>query len=161
MHRQASRCTRENVDSDFERFRVDPAVRDRAAHVCIELGHELSDILRAVVARIADDGVIPFALPPKSAEARSFMSQDPRLWSGLQAQVEAQLALDLLGRFIADCSIALEAQTDAAADSARTEQLTQQRDHARRLRQQLDVTDRSAVQAVLRSYAGSAGGHRR
>jgi antitoxin component of RelBE/YafQ-DinJ toxin-antitoxin module len=151
---------REIVDSDFERFRVDPAIRDRAARVCIELGHELSDILRAFVARIADDGEIPFAMPPTSADARSFMSQDPRLWSGLQAQVEAQLALDLLGRFIADCSIALEEQIDAAADPTRAQQLMQQRDHARRLRQQLDVTDSSAVQAVLRSYAGLASEHR-
>ena len=63
------------------------------------------------------DGTIPFEMPPPEPAAGNFMDRDPRLWAQLQAEVEAQLALDLLGRFIADCSTKI-----ASGDVARGHQ---------------------------------------
>src|SRR5438445_13175806 len=51
------------MDSEFTRFRINPALRDQAMQVCARLGVELSDVLRALVTRIAHDGAIPFAMP--------------------------------------------------------------------------------------------------
>jgi antitoxin component of RelBE/YafQ-DinJ toxin-antitoxin module len=138
------------VDADFERFRIDPAVRDRAAEVCARLGHELSDVLRALVARIARDGAIPFEMPPPESALENFMDRDPRLWAPLQAEVEAQLALDLLGRFIADRSTRIAAGN--VTDRADLDRLALERDEARRLRRDLDVTDRAVVRSVLAKY---------
>jgi len=142
------------VETDFECFRIDPAVRARAAEVCIQLGHELSYVLRALVARIARDGTIPFEMPPPEPAAGNFMDRDPRLWAQLQAEVEAQLALYLLGRFIADCSTKIA--SGDVADRADLDRLARERDEARRLRRDLDVTDRAAVRSVLAKYAPSA-----
>src|SRR5207248_7354800 len=51
------------MDTEFTRFRINPALRDQAMQVCARLGVELSDVLRALVTRIAHDGAIPFAMP--------------------------------------------------------------------------------------------------
>jgi hypothetical protein len=68
----------------------------------------------------------------------------------LQAEVEAQLALDLLGRFIADRSTRIASGDEA--DRADLDRLVLERDEARRLRRDLDVTDRAVVRSVLAKY---------
>jgi antitoxin component of RelBE/YafQ-DinJ toxin-antitoxin module len=139
------------METEFERFRIDPAVRDQAAHVCGRLGHELSDVLRALVVRIARDGAIPFEMPAAAPpRTTGTLLSDDRLWGGLRPQVEAEVALDLLARVIADCSTALDEQRPAEREQIT--QLTEQRDYARRLRRELDVTDPAAVRAVLQQY---------
>ena len=85
-------------------------------------------------------------------ELVSFMDRDRRLWSPLQRAVEGQIALDLLGRYVADCSTRLDEQAGGNADPALLALLAEERNQARRLRRELDVTDPAAVREVLLKY---------
>ena len=68
-------------------------------------------------------------------------------------QIDAEVALALLSRFIADCSTRLDqAAEDGEADAGLLERLTRQRDEARQRRRALDVADATAVKAVLDTY---------
>jgi antitoxin component of RelBE/YafQ-DinJ toxin-antitoxin module len=143
------------MDSEFERFRVDPEVRQRAAAVCIRHGHELSDVLRKLLSHIADVGVIPFEMPSGKRDASSaqLTSDDERLWVTMAPQLETEVAVGLLDRFIAMCTTILDQAAETRGipqDSLRA--LVSQREAARRDRASLDVTDKAAVLAVLDKY---------
>lgn len=145
------------MDSELIRFRVDPQVRDKAEEVCSRLGHELRDVLRATVARIARDGDLPFELGADAASAPAaavpFQEYNERLWAGIRPQVDAEVALALLMRFIALCSTRLDEESDKPQPDAETvARLTQQRAQARRLRLELDVANVAAIRAVLDTY---------
>jgi len=47
--------------------RIDPAVKERAAAVLEELGITVSDAVRILLTRTANEGVLPFALASDSA----------------------------------------------------------------------------------------------
>jgi hypothetical protein len=142
------------MDSEFERFRIDPQVRDQAADVCARFGHELSDVLRAFVSRIAAEGAIPIPLPPDRGFADSpSPGGDDRLWSLMRPHVEAEVALALLARFIADCSTTIDKLSEAAQPEQDVmDRLKGEREDARQLLSRLDVTDASAVRAILDKY---------
>ena len=145
------------MDTELIRFRIDPEIRDKAEAVCSALGHELHDVLRAAVVRIARDGALPFDLgagpAAPAAGAIPFYHYDERLWGSMKPQIDAEVALALLSRFIADCSTRLDqAAEDGEADTERVERLTRQRDEARQRRRELDVADATAVKAVLDTY---------
>ncbi len=148
------------MDSELVRFRVDPERRDRAAQVCAGLGVELNDVLRALVTRIAHEGTIPFDVAPAAAPARQ-PAPDPasppdygeRWWSALKPQLDAERAMDLLSRFIAECSAQLDPPAGTAPPTL--EQLvawTQARADARRLQRELDVGDAAAVRRIIDTY---------
>ena len=145
------------MDTELIRFRIDPEIRDKAEAVCAALGHELKDVLRAAVVRIARDGALPFDLGAGPAAPAAgtvpFYNYDERLWASMKPQIDAEVALALLSRFIADCSTRLDEAADASApDAELLERLTQQRDEARKRRRELNVVDAAAVQAVLDTY---------
>ena len=145
------------MDTELIRFRIDPEIRDKAEAVCAGLGHELNDVLRAAVIRIARDGALPFDLGAGPAapapDAVPFYHYDERLWASMKPQIDAEVALALLSRFIADCSTRLDqAAEDGAADAGLLERLRRQRDEARQRRRALDVADATAVKAVLDTY---------
>ncbi len=48
--------------------RIDPAVKERAAAVLGELGITVSDAVRILLTRTANEGALPFALVQNSAE---------------------------------------------------------------------------------------------
>jgi antitoxin component of RelBE/YafQ-DinJ toxin-antitoxin module len=143
------------MDSEFERFRVNPEVRQRAAAVCIGHGHELSDVLRQVVSHIANVGVIPFEMPSGQRDAGSaqLTSDDERLWLTMKPQLEAEVAVGLLDRFIAKCTTILDqaAETTGIPQDSLPE-LVSQREAAQCDRASLDVTDKASVLAVLHKY---------
>jgi DNA-damage-inducible protein J len=146
-----------SMDSELIRFRIDPAIHDKAAKVCAELGLELNDVLRLLVTRIARDRAIPFdfgAAPPQpSPDQTPFHEYDPRLWRSIRPQIDAEVALALLGRFIADCSTRIDEESGREKpDRPLVARLTEQRDEARRLRLDLVVTDEDAVAAILQKY---------
>lgn len=144
------------MDTELIRFRMDPQVRDRAEEVCARLGYELCDVLHATVARIARDGALPFELGADAVPtpaAAPFQDYREPLWADLKPQVDAEVALALLMRFIAHCSTRLDEESDQSQpDADRVVRLTAQREQARRLRLELDVTDPAAVQQVLDTY---------
>ena len=109
------------MDTELIRFRIDPEIRDKAEEVCSALGHELHDVLRAAVIRIARDGALPFDLgagpAAPAAGAIPFYHYDERRWGSMKPQIDAEVALALLARFIADCSTRLD-QAGGAANAA-------------------------------------------
>jgi DNA-damage-inducible protein J len=48
--------------------RIDPAVKERATAVLSELGITVSDAVRILLTRTANEGALPFALAPNAAE---------------------------------------------------------------------------------------------
>jgi DNA-damage-inducible protein J len=48
--------------------RIDPAVKERAAEVLEELGITVSDAVRILLTRTANEGALPFALTKNAAE---------------------------------------------------------------------------------------------
>lgn len=138
------------MDSEIERFRLDPEIRIRAAEVCARRGHELSDVLRQLVAHIAHEGVIPFEMPSPEASPSTF--EDERLWDTMKPQLEAEIAIAVLDRFIADCSTRIDEAAAPQDDHTSLARLAQEREAARQLRAKLDVTDSLAVQTALEKY---------
>jgi DNA-damage-inducible protein J len=144
------------MDSELVRFRVDPEIRDQAAKVCADLGFELNDVLRALLTRIARDGVLPFdfSTPGQSNAGRlPFYDYDERLWASMKPQIDAEVALALLARFIANCSTRIDEEGDTARpDRPLIAQLTQERDEARKIKADLNVADGPAVRQVLDQF---------
>jgi hypothetical protein len=137
------------MDSEIERFRVDPEIRAQAAQSCERQGLELGDVLRAFVAVVARGDDLSFVSPPKPViDDRS--QDDGRLWTDLKHQVEAETAVGLLIRFIARCSVSIADASDLTTDQLA--HLKAQRVEAIHLRSTLDVTDRVAVQNVIQQY---------
>ncbi len=145
------------MDSHLIRFRVDSELHERATKVCADIGVDLTEVLRATITRIARDGELPFPLGLEVRE--SFPSQVPfqnyggRLWGALKPQIDAEVAIALLARFIADCSTRIDeaGTTDKKAPEV-IEQLTAERTEARRLKRELNVADAEAVARVLETY---------
>ncbi len=152
----AAACLSRPMDSEFIRFKVDPQLRDKAAAVCAGLGHELADVLRALVTRIAQEGTLPFDMgstPQGASGAMPFGDYADRFWTPLKSQLEAEVALSLLAWFIADCSRRIDDHAEAVRLHEQSlVQLQQDRDQARRLRDGLDVADAAAVRQVIEHY---------
>src|SRR5436309_14992587 len=107
------------MDTELVRFRINPELREKAAKVCADLGLELNDVLRAFVTRIARDGALPFdlgsaATPPEPGHT-PFHDYDARLWSSIKPQIDAEVAIGLLARFIAHCSTRIDEAAEGAA----------------------------------------------
>lgn len=143
------------VEGELVRFRVDAAVKDKVTEVCEKLGFDLSDVLRAFMARIAEDGTLPFDMGV-AAVARTqrapFAEYSERLWREYK-HVDAEVALALLSRFIADRSERIDAEASERRPNAEVlAQLRQELAEARSLAQSLDPQDADAVAAVLATY---------
>jgi hypothetical protein len=149
--------------TDFElvRFRMDPLVLEKAAKVCADHGLELSDVLRTLITTIAREGKVPGAAasaPRRPAEERApFAEYNESLWSGLRPRLDAELALTVLARFVADTSLRI---ADAAAadqpDQRLINELTQDRKKALKLQRSLNVADDAAVRDVIATYSPAA-----
>jgi DNA-damage-inducible protein J len=78
--------------------RIDPAVKERAAAVLGEMGITVSDAVRILLTRTANEGALPFALTTNAAEHDAWFRakvrealDDPRPASAHE-QVEAHFA---------------------------------------------------------------------
>jgi addiction module RelB/DinJ family antitoxin len=143
------------VEGEIIRFRVDPAVKEKVAAVCEKLGFDLSEVLRAVMGRIAETGTLPIELSttdePRSQRA-PFGEYSERLWRDYQ-YVDTEVALTLLDAFIARSAAQLAAEHSAPAPNPGTiETLTRVIAQARQLTQTLDPDDAEALAAVLAAY---------
>lgn len=146
------------MDYEFIRFRIDPAIHKKAADACSHLGIELNDVLRALVTRIARDGAVPFDLgaapPPRAPDRTPFHDYDSRLWASLKPRVEAEAALSLLMRFIADSTTMIDEENGRRnADRDLLSRLDRDRAEARRLLREFDTGDAQAVDGILKTYA--------
>lgn len=144
------------METELIRFRIDPQLAQQAEQVCAAAGFELRDVLRFLVTRIARTGVIASDLADagaSEARQRPFYDYDERLWADLKPSIDAEVALALLARFVADCSTRLdEAEQGEPVDRRIINELAQARDEARVLKRGLDVTDAAAVQRILERF---------
>ncbi|MGB0126799.1 MAG: type II toxin-antitoxin system RelB/DinJ family antitoxin [Rhodocyclaceae bacterium] len=143
------------MEGEIIRFRVDPAVKEKVAAVCEKLGFDLSEVLRAVMGRIAETGTLPIELASTS-EPRSqrapFGEYSERLWRDYQ-YVDTEVALTLLDAFIARSAAQLNAEQSSQAPNPGTiETLKRVIAEARQLTQTLDPDDAPALAAVLAAY---------
>jgi addiction module RelB/DinJ family antitoxin len=143
------------MEGEIIRFRVDPGVKEKVAAVCEKLGFDLSEVLRAVMGRIAETGTLPIELD-SSDEPRSqrapFGEYSERLWRDYR-YVDAEVALTLLDAFIARSAAQLDAEhSDAAPNPGTIETLQRVIREARQLSQTLDPDDAEALAAVLAAY---------
>ena len=142
------------MDTDLVSFRIDAELHRKAAKVCSNLGLELHEVLRSLIAQIARDGALPFAVGsgrsiPVPLRTLPLVDRS-RLWSDLQPQISAETALTLLMRVIAEISSRLSEAVDAAdLDEPLIAELTAQRTEVLALRQSLDVTDPTAVEHAI------------
>lgn len=143
------------MQGELIRFRVDASIRDKASAVCEKLGFDLSDVLRAFVGRIAEQGTLPFDMAAPSGprpQRAPFAEYTERLWQDYQ-YVDAEVALALLARFIADRAARLDAEESGGSpDAALLGELRGELAQARNLAQSLDPKDAVAVAAVLATY---------
>ena len=143
------------MEGELIRFRVDASIRDKASAVCEKLGFDLSDVLRAFVARIAEEGTLPFEVGAPSGprpQRAPFSEYTERLWRDYQ-HVDAEVALALLARFIADRAARLDAEeSEPRQKAAVMGELRAELAQARKLAQSLDPKDAEAVAAVLATY---------
>lgn len=143
------------MDTELVRFRVDGELRQRAAKVCARQGLELHDVLRAFVTRIARDDTLPADLTVAESHGAGptpFGDYDAQRWTGIKPRVDAEVALALLARYIADCSTRIDEAANGAPDRETITRLTKDRDDARRLRRNLDVSDPAAIREVIDKY---------
>lgn len=144
------------MDYEFIRFRIDPAIHKKAADACSRLGIELNDVLRALVTRIARDSSVPFdlgAAPPRAPERTPFHDYDPRLWASLKPRVDAEAALSLLMRYIADCTTRIDEEVNLRhANQDLLTRLDRERMEARRLLRAFDASDTKAIDHILETY---------
>lgn len=144
------------MDTELIRFRIDAQLARQAERVCADAGFELRDVLRLLVTRIARDGVAPaelYAVKESEAHKRPFHDYDDRLWADLKPSIDAEVALALLTRFIADCTTQIdEAENAQTVDRRRVDQLAKARAEARSLKLTLNVADAAAVQTVLQRF---------
>ena len=60
--------------------RIDPAVKERAAAVLGELGITVSDAVRILLTRTANEGALPFALVANAAEHDAWFRAKVKPW---------------------------------------------------------------------------------
>jgi DNA-damage-inducible protein J len=152
--------TKTPTEGELIRFRVDAAVKDKVAEVCEKLGFDLADVLRAFMARVAQEGMLPFELgaPAETrAERAPFTEYSERLWRDYRS-VDAEVAVVLLTRFIADCGAQLAAEDTAARRNPELTGLRQELGVALDALERLDPADGEAVAAVLARYGPRVAG---
>ena len=87
----------------------------------------------------------------------SLASSHEGLWSPLKPHLDAELAVAVLVRFIADASCRIdEVNASDKPDRHLIVTLTQERAKALKLRRSLDVGDAEAIAGILASYGPAA-----
>lgn len=148
------------MDNRYLRLQLDAEILARSEAVCAREGQDLLDVLRAVVTRIAQTDAIPPGLTLASpagavvAHDAPFSHYQADLWSSVRPLVDADLAVALLDRFIAQIALQLrEARAARSPDHERIERLERERREALEVRAQLNLDDLTAVPQILSTYA--------
>lgn len=139
---------------DLVSFRVGAGVHRRAAEVCSQLGLELQDVLRALLAKIVLEKAVPFSIGPEhrtpQPRAAEPVVREGKLWSVLRPQVSCETAQSLLARTAAELSMRLaDAHEAEELDEALLGELSARRAEVLALRRSLDMEDPSSVENAV------------
>jgi DNA-damage-inducible protein J len=72
--------------------RIDPTVKEKAATVLEELGLTVSDAVRIMLTRTANEGALPFDLSPDAAHDRWFRAKMQEAIAGLEDGSNAEIS---------------------------------------------------------------------
>jgi antitoxin component of RelBE/YafQ-DinJ toxin-antitoxin module len=149
------------MESPIIRFRIDRAIAKEAYRMAAELGMELPDVMRMMLTKAVrlrsfsidqdqDAPSRPAAIPPVE-------DYEARYWDPLNASLDAELALALLHRTIADLTTSLdEGLALAAPDVRRLEGIRGERDAACKLLADFDPMSATEVAQILARYGPPA-----
>lgn len=143
------------MDSTQLRIRIDRAIADKAHKMARSLGMELPDVVRMMLTeavRIGDFSIERGEQRPTDQAARPFYEYDERQWNSMKTVLDAELALALVNQYIASHTLQIEAAERGEPDARRIQQLTQERDEARKVLATLDPADAGAVRAILQRF---------
>ncbi len=146
------------MDSYHLRLRIDGEIAKKAMAMARAQNMELADALRMMLAkavRIGDFAIDDEASGPAPAgKSRAFFGYDESQWAPLKGVLDAELALALVNQFVADRTLAIADLMDLKTpDPERIQELTRERDDARRVLSSLDPEDATAIGAILERYA--------
>jgi DNA-damage-inducible protein J len=71
--------------------RIDPVVKEKAATVLEEVGLTVSDAVRIMLTRTANEGALPFDLSPDAAHDRWFQAKIQEALTGLEGGSNAEI----------------------------------------------------------------------
>ncbi|MGR4871130.1 hypothetical protein ACIPRI_19970 [Variovorax sp. LARHSF232] len=144
------------MDSTQLRIRIDRAIAEKAHKMARSLGMELPDVVRMMLTeavRIGDFSIERGEQRPTDQAARPFYEYDERQWNSMKTVLDAELALALVNQYIASHTLQIEAAAERVEPNARRiQQLTQERDEARKVLATLDPADAGAVRAILQRF---------
>ncbi|MDM0030396.1 hypothetical protein [Variovorax saccharolyticus] len=147
------------MDSPIIRFRIDPAIARDAYRMAAEIGMELPDVLRMYLTRSVRDGTFSLGLDAAASAlqvAEPLATYEVRYWDPLQAALDAELALALLHRAIAERTTALdEGLALATPDVLRLARVREERDAIGQLLADFDPGSTADVQSVLTRFGPS------
>ena len=144
--------------SPIIRFRIDREIAEKAQEMATRRGMELPDVMRMMLTRAVrigdfsiDQDRVQEAAP--SYGERPFAAYDPRYWDRLKDELDAEAALALLHRAIAERTAWLdENRKPRSADVGLLERVREERDEACRLLAAFDPDDKDAVAMVFRRF---------
>ena len=149
------------MESPIIRFRIDRAIAKEAYRMAAELGMELPDVMRMMLTKavrlrrfsIDQDQDAPY----RFAANPTVEDYEARYWDPLNASLDAELALALLHRTIADLTQSLdEGLARAVPDVSRLERLRDERDAACKLLADFDPMSATEVAQILDRYGPPA-----
>jgi antitoxin component of RelBE/YafQ-DinJ toxin-antitoxin module len=145
------------MDSIHLRIRIDRAIAEQAMKMAQTRGMELADVIRMMVTKAVQIG--DFSIEPERSKqqavkaARPYYAYDERQWTSSKTVLDAELALALVDQYIASHTLQIETMMDRVdPDALLIEQLTQERDDARKVLATLDPTDADAVRILLEEF---------
>ncbi|MBT0963019.1 type II toxin-antitoxin system RelB/DinJ family antitoxin [Denitromonas iodatirespirans] len=137
-------------DSVLIRFRIDKSLLEKAESTCQRHGHELFEVVRAMIAQVVRDDAIPVDIPPTGKPASHSRFDDHLAWDGQKTQISASVLLELIERVIARCSTRLAMHTGPA--NHHSDMFSKIRERAVHDRDTLDLTDQKSIDRALAAY---------
>lgn len=142
------------MDSELVSFRIDATLRREAAQVCVSLGLELNDYLRACVTHLVRDKRAAFEISgPAVPSAASASPPNPRVWAELEATTTLEAALIRLRTDISAKSAALAAaRAQEHPDPHLIKRLTREHADAIAKARTLGLNDAEQAAQILKSF---------
>ena len=145
-------------NSPIIRFRIDREIAERAHRMAAESGLELPDVMRMMLTKAVRIG--DFSIDQERiASAETVADQppppcEPRYWAEAKASLDAETALAVLHRAIAERTSSLaEGLSLTAPDRARLEQIRNERDDASAMLAAFDPKDAVSVARILQRFS--------
>jgi antitoxin component of RelBE/YafQ-DinJ toxin-antitoxin module len=138
-------------------FRIDREIAEKALRMAAQRGMELPEVMRMMLTKavrigdfMLDAGIEP---PPVATTDHPNYRYEERYWAPMKASLDAEAAMAVLNRAIAQRTAWLdEASSAKSPDLKRLERIRDERDHACALLASFDPSDNDAVAEVFEAF---------